>query len=401
MMSRKIKPRLTQRRDSLVFDPWILFPVLALMAIGLLMVASASMVVSDHYYANSFHFVIRQGVYLFLALTALWLVSRVKSVIWQKSCFLLLLLSLFFLVIVLVPGIGRVINGSRRWIAFPFFTFQVSELAKLVAILCMANYISRQFETLKTRMASFVRPLIVLAVMVVLLLLEPDFGTVAVIMLTMLCLLFLAGAPLAPFILIALLVGLGLLAMVWFSPYRFNRLVSFLDPWSTQFGSGYQLTQSLIAFGRGGIDGVGLGNSMQKLFYLPEAHTDFLFAVFCEEFGLIGALVTISLYGCLIWRLFWWASKMIRVNKLFSGYFCYGIGLWIAFQAAINMGVTVGLLPTKGLTLPFVSYGGTSLIIFSAAIGLVLRMVAESRSMIKQGRASWEKSHKNLSRSDF
>jgi cell division protein FtsW len=222
---------------------------------------------------------------------------------------------------------------------------------------------------------------------------EPDFGTIAVIMLTTMCLLFLAGAPLRPFILIALMVGLGLLAMVWLSPYRFTRLISFLDPWSTQFGSGYQLTQSLIAFGRGGIDGVGLGNSMQKLFYLPEAHTDFLFAVLGEEFGLIGAFGTLSLYACIVSRLFWWASKMIRANNSFAGYFCYGVGLWIALQAAINAGVTVGLLPTKGLTLPFISYGGTSLIISSAAIGLVLRMVAESRLTMRKGRTSWEQNY--------
>jgi cell division protein FtsW len=391
MRRQKEQLRQAGAATSFFMDPWILLPVLALMAIGLLMVASASMAVSDHYYSTPFHFVIRQSIYLLLALAAMWAVSRISSDFWQKNCFLLLAVSLLCLLLVLVPGIGRVVNGSRRWIAFPFFTFQVSEFAKLVAILFMANYISRYFNSLQSDIATFVRPLIVLAAMVLLLLLEPDFGTVAVIMLTALSMLFLAGAPFRPFLLIALLVGLALLALVWFSPYRFARLVSFLDPWSKQFGSGYQLTQSLIAFGRGGIAGVGLGNSMQKLFYLPEAHTDFLFAVLGEELGLVGAFGTLLLYGCLVWRIFLWAGKMVGGEKLFAGYFCYGVGLWLAIQAAINMGVTVGLLPTKGLTLPFISYGGTSLVVSSAAIGLVLRLVAENRVNLKQKGALWER----------
>jgi cell division protein FtsW len=381
-------------KPPLRYDPWIAIPVLALMAIGLVMVASASMVVSDHYYSNPFHFVIRQGVYILLALVALWAVSRVPTAVWQRHCFLLLAVSVFLLVIVLIPGIGRVVNGSRRWINFPFFTFQVSEFAKLVVILFVANYISRYYESLQKHLTTFARPLIVLVVMVALLLLEPDFGTVAVILLTTLCLLFLAGAPLRPFFFIVLVVAVGLAAMVWFSPYRFMRLVSFLDPWSKQFGSGYQLTQSLIAFGRGGIAGVGLGNSMQKLFYLPEAHTDFLFAVLAEEFGLIGALATLFLYAALAWRLFWWGNQLAASNSLFARYFCFGIGLWLALQAAINTGVTVGLLPTKGLTLPFISYGGTSLIVCSAAIGLVLRAVAEHKADIK-GDHEWRQQSAN------
>ena len=401
MSATKKQPRQAGVRTSFYYDPWILVPVLALMAIGLLMVASASMVISDHTYATPFHFFTRQGVYLLLAIAAMWVISRIHSGIWQRNCFLLLAISILFLLVVLIPGIGRSVNGARRWINFPFFTFQVSEFAKFVSVLFMANYISRYSESLRLNLTTFARPFILLAVMIVLLLLEPDFGTVAVIMLTALCLLFLAGAPLKPFFLIAVVVAACLVALVWFSPYRFARLVSFVNPWAKQFGSGYQLTQSLIAFGRGGITGVGLGNSMQKLFYLPEAHTDFLFAVLGEELGLIGAFVTLLLYVCLVWRLFWWASRMVKGDKLFGGYFCYGVGLWVALQAAINAGVTVGLLPTKGLTLPFISYGGTSLIISAAVIGLVLRIVAENKLILKQGGASWTQNHPGSSSNGY
>lgn len=403
MTARKKYPRKAGTAKSAGFsvDPWILVPVLALMALGLLMVASASMVVSDHYYSHPFHFLTRHGIYLLLGLVVMFLLIRVETEIWQKNCMLLLGISLLFLVAVLIPGIGRVVNGSRRWLAFPFFTFQVSELAKIVVVLFIANYISRYSVTLKSNLSTFARPFIFLAAMVVLLLLEPDFGTVAIIMLTTLCLLFLAGAPLKPFFLIVVVVALAMLALVWFSPYRLTRLMSFMHPWSKQFGSGYQLTQSLIAFGRGGVTGVGLGNSMQKLFYLPEAHTDFLFAVLGEELGLIGTVVTLLLYACLVWRLFWWGKQLADANKLFAGYFCYGIGLWIALQTAINAGVTVGLLPTKGLTLPFISYGGTSLIIFAAAIGVVLRLVAENRTILKQGGSSWGQKQSRPSRNAY
>lgn len=372
-------------------DWWLLLPVLALMALGLLMVASASMVVSEHSFSSPYYFVIRHSIYLVIALVVLVTMSRIPGSFWQQNCFLLLGVSFLLLVVVLIPGIGREINGSRRWIGLPFFTFQVSEFVKWVVIIFMANYISRHASAVRQQLDAFIRPLILLAGMVLLLLMQPDFGTVAVILLTTLSLLFLAGSPLRPFFVIVLLVGAALLALIWFSPYRFARLVSFLDPWSKQFGSGYQLTQSLIAFGRGGISGVGLGNSTQKLFYLPEAHTDFLFAVLGEELGLIGAIATLLVYVLLVARLFWWAGQLMRSQQLFPGYFCYGVGLWIALQAVINAGVTVGLLPTKGLTLPFISYGGTSLVIFAAAIGVVLRMVAENRPDLSQKGGAWKK----------
>ena len=372
-------------------DPWILFPVLALMAIGLLMVASASMAVSDHYFNTPFHFIIRHGVYLLLAVGALLLMTRVQTTTWQKHCFLLLALSVFLLILVLVPGIGRAVNGSRRWLVLPFFTVQVSEFTKLVCIIFIANYIARYEYSLQHNLVTFARPLILLCVIVVLLLLEPDFGTVAVVMLTTLGMLFLAGSPIRPFLAMATVVGAGLSVLVWSSPYRFERLIAFMDPWSKQFGSGYQLTQSLIAFGRGGVVGTGLGNSVQKLFYLPEAHTDFLFAVLGEEWGLLGALLTLLLYACLIGRLFWWGSKLRCCDKPFATYCCYGVALWMALQAIINIGVTVGLLPTKGLTLPFISYGGTSLIVLSAAVGIVLRLVSENRQDCTEKGATWQK----------
>lgn len=360
------------------YDRWILVSTLALLIIGLLMVASASMVISDRQYGYPFHYLIHQSIYLALGLGFAWIVTKIPIQLWKKCSGYLLLLGFLLLLAVLVPGIGKVVNGSRRWINFGFIFLQVSEAVKFAAILYLASYLQRYQNQVRYELKGFIKPMVLLALIAVLLLMEPDFGAVAVLTITFLVLLFIANVRLWPFCILFLMVGvlLGVLAIL--SPYRLERLTTFLNPWHTQYGSGYQLTQSLIAFGRGGLFGVGLGNSVQKLYYLPEAHTDFLFAVLAEELGLIGELIVMALFTILVVRIFMLARRAQLSNDLFSAYIAYGIGLWIGLQSMINIGVNVGILPTKGLTLPFISYGGSSMLVNCVVVGIVLRIASET-----------------------
>lgn len=359
------------------YDRWIMICALSLILLGLLMVASASMVISDKQYGYAMHYVFRQGAYVLVGIVLAWAASRVPMALWEQVSGYLLLLGLLLLMLVLIPGIGRVVNGSRRWIHLGFFSFQVSEAMKLVAILYLARYIARFQEQIQTQWMGFLKPMLILGVIVGLLLLEPDFGTSSVIAMTFLALLFIAGVRTGPFLSLFCVVVLMMLLLAFLSPYRMQRLTTFLNPWGHAFSSGYQLTQSLIAFGRGGIFGVGLGNSIQKLFYLPEAHTDFIFAVIAEELGLVGALLLIALYAVLVVRILSLGRRCAQLGLQFEAFLAYGFGLWLAFQSMINMGVNVGLLPTKGLTLPFVSYGGSSLLINCVMIGILLRLSFE------------------------
>ena len=365
------------QQPPFVYDKWILTTVLALLAIGIVMVGSASMVISDHHYHTPFYFLFKYVCYVLLGLGLSWVVTRVPMQWWQEKGFSFLLIGLFFLFIVLIPGIGRVVNGSRRWIGLGFLTFQVSELMKLVMILYLARYLTRFQRELETQFSIFLRPMIILAVLAFLLLLEPDFGALVVIAMVTFAMLFLANVRLWPFILLALFAVLSLLLLAWIEPYRLTRLASVWHPWQDPFGSGYQLTQSLIAFGRGGLFGVGLGNGIQKLFYLPEAYTDFIFAVLGEEGGLLGCMIVLGLFSSLIFRTFQLARKAFAQKNLFPGYLAIGLGFWLGLQAIINMSVNVGLLPTKGLTLPFMSYGGSSMLISCVAAGLLLRVSYE------------------------
>lgn len=359
------------------FDKVLLTVVLALLIYGLLMVTSASMVISDRIYGYPFHYFFRQGVYLIMGIVLAVLAWRVPLATWRRYSGCLVVLGLILLALVLIPGIGRSVNGSRRWINFVVITFQVSELVKLFVVLYMARYIARFQPQIQQEWRGFVKPFVLLLLVAALLLLEPDFGTAAVIMMTGLIMLYLAGARLAPFIVLfaVVLAGLALLAVA--SPYRLLRLTTFLNPWHSPFGAGYQLTQSLIAFGRGGVFGVGLGNSIQKLFYLPEAHTDFVFAVIAEELGLIGELFLVALYAVLLARIFRLGQRALRLDLLFEGMMAYGFAAWFGLQAVINMGVNAGILPTKGITLPFISYGGSSMLVSCAVIGILLRLSCE------------------------
>lgn len=370
------------------YDRYLLLATLSLLAVGLLMLTSASIPVSDHFYHNPFHFLFRQFICLFLGLILASITLRIKLSVWQRFGGILLLISIAMLAIVLIHGIGRQINGSMRWIGIGPVGLQVSEFAKLGLIIYLAGYLVRHEELVRTSANGFLRPLLILVILGFLLLKEPDFGATTVIFITALGMMFLAGARLWQFLILFLLVTASLFFLALSSPYRLQRLTTFLNPWANPFDSGYQLTQSLIAFGRGGWFGVGLGESIQKLFYLPDAHSDFLFAVTAEELGLIGAILIIGLFILLITRIFNIGRQAEQQGRLFASYLAYGIGIWLAVQAMINIGVNIGLLPTKGLTLPLMSYGGSSMIVTCVAIALLFRIDYEGQLLSTGHQAS-------------
>lgn len=364
---------------TFIFDKWILLCFFALISIGLIMVASASMVISDQQYNLPFHYLFRQLFYSIAGCFLMLCITRVTMDKWYQYSRYFILIGIVLLAMVLLPKIGMTVNGSRRWLHLGFITIQVSEMVKLAAILFLAGYLHRHQQEVRTQFSGFVKPMIVLGVMSVFLLLEPDFGAVSILIAIFLILLFLANVRLAAFILLFVCVAAGMAILAIKSPYRLQRLTTFLNPWGSQFGSGYQLTQSLMAFGRGGIFGTGLGNSVQKLFYLPEAHTDFLFAVIAEELGLVGECVIIGIFAMLVGRIFWLSKRAFQYDALFIAYVAAGIGVWFGLQAMINIGVNAGILPTKGLTLPFISYGGSSMLMNCAVIGILLRISYEIR----------------------
>lgn len=369
----------TTQKPLPLYDKWLMAAVIGLLIIGLMMVASSSVMVSTKYYHQPFHFLIRQACYLFVGFLTAIIVMRVDSSTWEKYSVPMLIVCLVLLVLVLIPGIGRVVNGSRRWVSIGPISIQVSELAKVTMILYLSGYLVRQQKNMRQSIAGFIKPMIILVIFAVLLLLEPDFGATVVIAGTVMSMLFLTGVKLRYYLGLMLVVAVSLAFLAVSSPYRMARLTAFLNPWADQFNSGYQLTQSLIAFGRGGWLGVGLGDGVQKLFYLPEAHTDFLFAVLAEELGLLGVLLVLILYSILVWRGFMIGFNAYSQGRLFAAFAAYGVTFWLGLQAAINMGVNSGLLPTKGLTLPLLSYGGASLVVNCMVIALLLRIDHENR----------------------
>ncbi|MDP3562708.1 MAG: putative lipid II flippase FtsW [Legionellaceae bacterium] len=362
-----------------LYDKWLIAAVIGLLIIGLMMVASSSVMISTKYYHQPFHFLVRQASYLFIGFLVAIVIMRVDSSVWKKYSVPMLFVCLFLLLIVLIPGIGRVVNGSRRWLAIGPISIQVSELAKLTMIIYVSGYFVRQHKQVSQTIMGFIKPMLVLGIVAFLLLLEPDFGATVVIAGTVMAMLFLMGVRLRYYLGLMVFVGCGLAFLAVSSAYRMARLTAFLNPWADQFNSGYQLTQSLIAFGRGGWSGVGLGDSVQKMFYLPESHTDFLFAVLAEELGLIGILLVLILYSILIVRGFMIGYAAYVDERRFAAFTAYGLTFWLGLQAAINMGVNAGLLPTKGLTLPLLSYGGASLVINCIVIALLLRIDHENR----------------------
>lgn len=345
----------------------------ALMTIGLIMVASASVAFAAVTYDDAWYFAKRHGVYLMMGLGVALFVMCLPMSIWQRYSGYLLLLTLLLLVIVLIPGIGKRVNGSQRWLSLGFISIQVSEIAKVCAVVFFASFFARRYQELNFGWQGFLKPLLIVGLFVVLLLLEPDFGSSVVLSGTVLAMMFIAGVRLWHFLLLIALGVSALAAVAVFSPYRMQRLITFLDPWADQFNSGYQLTQSLIGFGRGEWFGLGLGNSLQKLFFLPEAHTDFIFAIIAEEFGLIGAVILLGLFTALIWRIFLLSRQNLAAGRIFPALATFGIAILFSIQVFINAGVASGLLPTKGLTLPFISYGGSSLLINCLLMGFVVR----------------------------
>lgn len=388
--NRSRLPSAGERRTALPFpDPWVLISTLLLLALGLLMVASASIPIGADPRTGQgqpFHFLIRQGAFVLIGLLVSGVVFQVPMTRWRRAGPLLLLAAIGLLVAVLIPGVGKEVNGSIRWIGVGPINVQVSEIAKLLILVYVAGYLKRHDVELRTgdfrtSVLALLRPMAVLAVLAVLLLLEPDFGSVVVLMATALGMVFLAGVNLWQFGTLQVGTAAAMAVLILSSPYRRERLFSFVNPWEDPFGGGFQLVQSLIAIGRGELFGVGLGGSVQKLFYLPEAHTDFLFAVLAEELGLAGILTVLALFMILVWRAFVIARRAERLDMPFSAYLAYGIGLWFGIQALFNMGVNMGVLPTKGLTLPLMSYGGSSVVVMCMALALLLRIDIEIRAM--------------------
>lgn len=361
-------------KTELKLDSVLLLIVLTLLLGGLVILSSASITVSDNAVGEPFYYVERQLIAALIGLAGATFCLYVPMRVWLGLSPVMLLVAIALLGVVLVPGVGYEVNGSQRWIRFGIMNLQVSEPARLCLFIYLAGYVVRQQKTLRGSFVGFLRPMLVLSLCCSLLLAEPDFGAAIVLLATALVVLFVAGARIRDFLLFfsTALVAIAVLTMT--SPYRMKRLTGFLDPWADPFDSGFQLTQSLIAIGRGEWFGVGIGESVQKLFYLPEAHTDFVFAVFAEEFGLFGSLTLIALFLALLWRVFHLALRAANSERFFEAYLALGIGTWLGLQAFINIGVNMGLLPTKGLTLPLVSYGRSSLIITMVALGMLLRI---------------------------
>ncbi|MGB5491515.1 MAG: putative lipid II flippase FtsW [Woeseiaceae bacterium] len=361
-------------RTTLKIDPVLMTLALALLLGGFVILASASISISDSISGNPFFYVQRQLLAAVIGVVAGGVCLFIPMQVWQSLGPLMLFACVALLVLVLIPGIGHEVNGSTRWMRIGFMNLQVSEPARLCLLLYLAGYVVRRNKALREDFMGFLRPMLVLTLICVLLLKQPDFGAALVLLATALVMLFVAGARIRDFLLFFSSAVLAMAALAVTSPYRMKRLTAFLDPWADPYDSGFQLTQSLIAIGRGEWFGVGLGDSVQKLFYLPEAHTDFVFAVFAEEFGLAGSLVLIALFAALLWRVFRLAMRAASAERFFEAYIAIGLGTWLGLQAFINVGVNMGLLPTKGLTLPLISYGRSSLIITMICIGLLLRI---------------------------
>lgn len=367
-------------------DPVLAALAAALVLVGLVAIASASVGYAEAQFGNPWHHAQRHGIYIAASLAAALLVYRMPTTFWYDSAWLWLLLSLALLALVLVPGVGREVNGSQRWLPLGPLTVQPSEIVKGTSILFLAGYLVRQQDAVRSQWQGFLRPMLVLAVIVLLLLFEPDFGATVIVLGTAFGMLFLAGMKLLHFFIVIALSLLGLAGLILSAPYRLQRLTAYTDPWADPFGAGFQLIQSLIAFGRGEWLGVGLGNSVQKLFYLPEAHTDFVFSIWAEETGFVGAVVLIGLVLALILRIGAVGRAAARAGEPFAAYVCFGVALIFSGQAFINMGASSGLLPTKGLTLPFVSYGGTALLTSCCLLAIVLRVERDLRAGAGGGR---------------
>jgi cell division protein FtsW len=383
--------RSSGRPRRLAIDPWVIGPVAALLLVGLVMVASASIGVSDRDMGTPFYFFQRQLAFVCLGLVAAGVAVSIPTALWDRYSKGLMVAAFLLLLLVLVPGIGHEVNGSRRWVRLGFMNFQVSELARVLLLTYIASYAVRRAGELRADFKGFMKPVGVLAGAAVLLLLEPDFGAATVLMATGLAVLFLAGVRILH-LMVPLVLGVAAMsALAVTSSYRLRRLTSFRNPWEDAFDSGFQLTQSLMAIGRGEWFGVGLGSSVQKLFYLPEAHTDFVFAVLAEEFGLLGVVLVLGLFALLVGRALAISRNAARAGLAFQSLLAAAVGIWLGLQVFVNVGVNMGLLPTKGLTLPLLSYGGSSMLVTLGWLGVLLRVHHETQAtgrsaVVREGR---------------
>ncbi|MDO9177353.1 MAG: putative lipid II flippase FtsW [Agitococcus sp.] len=356
-----------------------------LACIGVIMVASASMGIASADFNNPFYFFTRHLVYVLIGVTAATIAANIPMQFWQRWGWHILFIAFVLLVLVLIPHVGRRINGSARWLGVGGLTIQPSEIAKFAIVLYMSNYLVRRQDAVRRGLAGLKGAVIVVGLAVALLMTEPDFGASLVLMVSLLGMLFLAGAPFKHFIILAAGAVGGAVALAFSAEYRVKRLLSFWDAWDDVYGSDYQLSQSLIAFGRGDWFGVGLGHSVQKLFYLPEAHTDFVFAVYAEEFGLVGVLVLMATFYLLVQSAVRIGRNAEAIGMLQESYLAYGMTFLILMQAIINISVCTGLFPTKGLTLPFISYGGSSLVVVFTMLGILLRIDSEATEAKQRG----------------
>lgn len=357
-----------------------------LLGIGLVMVYSSSIAIAEagQYTGNQpAYFLIRHSVFVFVGVMAGFICFQFPMRLWQQAAPYLFVLGVLLLLVVLIPGIGKEVNGSQRWLSLGMFNLQPSELMKLLVVLYAADYTVRKAALMHSFRKGFLPMLMVMLLVGGLLLREPDFGAFVVITVTAMGVLFLGGVNWKLFAALIMLLIIGFVLLIWTSPYRLQRVMGFMDPWSDPFGKGYQLSHALIAFGRGEWFGVGLGASVEKLFYLPEAHTDFLLAVIAEELGFAGVIAVIVLFAWLTWRAFAIGNQAAQLERYFSALVAQGVGLWVGAQAAINMGVNMGVLPTKGLTLPLLSFGGSGIVANCCALAILLRVDYENRQMMK------------------
>ncbi|MDA0144538.1 MULTISPECIES: cell division protein FtsW [Vibrio] len=374
---------LNRATPEALYDRQLVWIALGLMLTGLVMVTSASFPISARLTDQPFHFMFRHAIFLVLALGVSSVILQIPMKRWFQYSTYLLGLSFFLLIVVL--AVGKSVNGASRWIPLGLFNLQPAEVAKLSLFIFMAGYLVRkQDEVRKTFFGGFAKPIMVFGAFAVLLLGQPDLGTVVVMLVTLFGMLFIAGAKLSQFIALMVAGIAAVVGLIVVEPYRVRRVTSFWEPWNDPFGSGYQLTQSLMAFGRGDWMGQGLGNSVQKLEYLPEAHTDFVFAVLAEELGFVGVTLVLILIFSLVFKAILIGKKAFESDQLFNGYLAFGIGIWFAFQTLVNVGAASGIVPTKGLTLPLISYGGSSLIVMSVAVSMLLRIDHECRWQEKE-----------------
>ena len=364
-------------------DMTLFWSVVLLLSLGLVMVYSSSIAMSEAEKMTGYrmhYFLMRHAIYLTLGVVVAFMAFQIPVALWQRLSLPLFALGGLLLVLVLIPGIGREVNGSRRWISLGFMTMQPSELMKFFVVLYAADYTVRKAAFMHDFKKGFLPMLAVMVFTGAMLLREPDFGALVVITAIAMAVLFLGGLNWRVFAGLVVLLAGAFVVLIIFSPYRLQRIVGFMDPWADAYGKGYQLSHSLIAFGRGEWLGVGLGGSVEKLFYLPEAHTDFLLAVIAEELGFAGVAVVLALFVVLIYRAFAVGREAMMREKYFAALVAQGIGVWLSAQAFINMGVNMGVLPTKGLTLPFLSYGGTGIVMNCLAVAVLLRIDAENRA---------------------